>query len=342
MVTPNRTAEDNRTIVVSVTHRPPAPVLRYVDQIVGDTTPGFEFRYSQGVLTDLDVNVVHVPDSSIDLLLGLKEDGGRQRLIATWALIRNLRKHRIALVRTVDVPAVKGTDWSDRTARKMLDRATTTFIALDEFTKTPDASRSRVVPHATYSDRFVGYPSAQQIDGRVLCISRTYLPAAATALIDMIRVTETDGLTLRFVGRAHRVTAAHLRSGAARNKASVSVRFDTLSDGACVQEIDAAELVVFPGRIEGAEDRQALFLALSRNRPVIAQSTPVLDALSRELGSGWLHLVDGPITAKSIDDALSDARSGEPASTAPIEARGLAVTRAAYAEIYRRAAASHR
>lgn len=318
-------------------HRPPAPVLRFVDQVAGDGAEELDFRFSRSVLTEFDVDVVHVLDSQLDALLGTKHAGSFQRVLATRALTRNLRKHRIALVRTLNEAADETALRRDSLARRMLDAATTTFVVFDDCTPTPDKMRTVVVPHAHFRDRFLGYPRGKAIKGRLLCIARGELPRGARQLIAIPRVTATPDVTLRLAGEAANELAAIIRSASAKHSSVISARIERLSDGAQVQEIDAAELVTVP-QVDSPSDLQSVFLALSLERPVITPRTPQMSALAAEVGSAWLHLTDGPITATAVDTAferLRHATEGGP----QLDGRDLTTIRASYAAVFRQSAA---
>ncbi|WP_336631571.1 MULTISPECIES: hypothetical protein [unclassified Microbacterium] len=289
------------------------------------------------MLTKFDVDVAHVADSSLDVLLGTRDAKGFQRLLATLVFTRNLRRHRIALVRTV----FGGTEpeaghVAERVARRVLDRATRAFITLDDSIVTPNPSRTTRIPHASFSERYIGYPRSEQIEGRILCLSPGYLPSGTRQLLGVVRVTSTPGVTLRLAGRASRALEPHVRSAIARHASTVSARLEQLSDGAQVQEISAAELVAVP-HSDSPEERQLVYLALSLDRPVITPRTPAMAALAREVGAGWVHLTDGPITAKDIDVALTAGRSGKRTSHPDLHGRDLRETTAAYAAVFRAA-----
>jgi beta-1,4-mannosyltransferase len=324
--------------VVHETHRPPAPALRFVDQVVGDWSADVEFRFSQGVMTRFDVDVVHVAQPHLDLLLGTRGASASQRLLATLALARNLRRHRIALVQTLDgMGKRRSSRLVDRVARRVLDRATTRFVVLDEFTITPDPARTTVIPHAHFRDRYAGYPRGERVTGRVLCIAAGSLPSDAAALLAIPHVANTPDLSVRLAGIAPPPIEAGIRSVIARHRSVVSARLERLSDGAQVQEIDAAELVVFP-RIKSLEDLQTMFLALSLDRPVLTRGTESLERLATVVGPGWIHLCEGPITAEAVDDAFGSLRRSDRASRPELSGRDLATTSTAYADMLRAAA----
>lgn len=328
-------AATQASVTVHITGRPPAPVLRYVDQVVG-FPPAVQFRFSQGVLTAFDIDVVHVADPNIHLLLGTSHAHGYQQLLATLVLAWNLRRHRIALVRTLDPYGHRPRGRLQRLANRVLDRATTTFVTFDGAAVTPDAARTTVIPHAHYRDRFVGYPRGEMVFGRMLCISATELPRECRGLLALPRAMTTRGVTLRLAGRVPPAVEESTRSARALHSATVSVRNELLSDGAQVQEIDAAELVVLP-KIEVLSDLQLVFLALSLDRPVLAPRTGATTRLAEEVGPGWMHLSDGPITAQVVDDAFASIRSvGRPAQP-NLDGRDLTTIHAAYEAVFRAA-----
>lgn len=340
MLPPNRSTETSPTLIVQETARPPAPVLRYIDQVVGTPQPDIEFRFSQGVLTRFDVDVVHVAESNLDLLLGTRGATAPQRLLATLALARNLVRHRIALVRTLDDTHRRGPKRRvGRLARRALDRATAAFVVLDESTYTPDPTRTTMIPHPHYRDRFVGYPRGQQTAGRMLCVSPGNLPAEAQAFFALPRLTTTPGATLRLAGVARQSLEEPIRSALARHSATISARLERLSDAAQVQEIDDAELVLVPC-VTSLHDLQLVFLALSLDRAVLTPHTEAMARLAEVVGPGWIHLSDGPITAEAVDDAFDSLRDPRRAEHPDLDGRDLATTHGAYAAVFRAATAA--
>lgn len=311
-------------------------MLRFIDQVAGDLTPGLQFRYSEGVLTDFDVDVVHVLDSKIEALLGTRAAAPWQRILATALFARNLRIHGIALVRTLDTHPDSGRmTTAARIAGRLLDRATTIFVRMDESTPAPDPARSVVIPHADYRDRFVGYPSGAQEDGLVLCIAGHPLGTAEVELLGAIRVTRTPDLRMRLVGEAPPAVQGLIWSGVARARGRCSARLERLSDGARVVEIDRAELIVIPRPTVAVDDLQLVYLALSRARPVLTVRTPRMALLADEVGHEWIHLVDGAVTVESIEVALRVKRERRRAHAPRLDRRRLHLVQGAYAEAFR-------
>lgn len=99
----NGATNEPPSITVLETHRPPGAFLRYIDQIVSENAVGIRFVYAQGMLRRTDIDVVHTTESTIGLLLGTRDRRGLPRLIAVALLAWRLHRHRIGLVRTLDV-----------------------------------------------------------------------------------------------------------------------------------------------------------------------------------------------------------------------------------------------
>lgn len=331
---------------IQLVHRPPAPRLAYVDQIVGPLPPpDIQFRYAQGVLTEFDVDLVHVVDEDLDTLLGTTgvgtgRVGAALRHAAVLALARNLRKHRIALVRTVLAPPDPSNSSLRPATRAVLDRVTSRFVVLDPAVPTPDPARTQVIEHATFGERFVGYPDGRPSPGTVLVCGADDLDEAAANFIGVFRAADLTGCRLRLVGVVPARLDAAIRSSLARMHGSVSLRDERLSDGAKLQEIDAAELVVVPS-VARLRDLQTLMLALTRGKKVLAPAVPAIRALATTVGPSWVHVTDGPPTAADLKIALSS--TGAPTAVRPpLDGRELSVVRSLYADLYRDLSGSRR
>jgi beta-1,4-mannosyltransferase len=298
-----------------------------------------DYRYSQGVLTNFDVDVVHVLDSNLDLLLGTRGATKYQRLLAASVFARNLRRHDIALVRTLQATdKQRGGSFVERLTDKILDRATDAFVTLDDLTPTPDTSLTTVVPHAHFRERFVGYPSADLVRGRILCIGASHLPVKSQGLLAATRVLDESGVTIRLAGLPPRGGGDFIRTASAKRPGNVSTRIERLSESARVQEIDAAELIAIPQHIKSLDDLQLVFLALSRDRCVLTPSTEAMVALSRSVGPGWIHLSEESITAESIDNAFRSMRADDRSDRPDLSQRDMETTHASYEAVFRRVA----
>ncbi|GAA3287798.1 GDP-mannose--glycolipid 4-beta-D-mannosyltransferase [Nesterenkonia halobia] len=324
-------ADERRPLRVSVGHRPPAPMTAYVDQIVGDDLSEVEFTFFMGSYRARDVDVVHVCD--VDAFLGGRDRKPAERVAAATEAADDLRDRGIALVRTV-----VGPERPDDEALAILDRVTSTFVALDEVTPTPDPRRTVVIPHAHHRDRFLGYPRGEQVPGRILCVARAGVGRAAEGPLKVLSVTDTPDLSLRIAGEEDPTLETLLPRAIRRSRGRVTARTETLSDAEVIREVDGAELVVLPA-IDSLVDQGLLFTVLSMDRPVLLPDGAAARRLAEEVGPGWVLTHDGPITAEVLDEAVSELRGTERDARPNLAGRGLETTVAAYAEVHRAATA---
>src|SRR6185295_18271096 len=84
------------------------------------------------------------------------------------------------------------------------------------------------------------------------------------------------------------------------------VRTDPLPEAELEQAIDGGDAVVLSYR--DVLNSGATFLALSRNRPVLAPRLGSLPELHERVGADWLSLYEGPLTPAIIGDFVARAR----------------------------------
>lgn len=335
MPAPSRTTSENTGLIVYEAHRQPNPSAAYVDQVIGSGDQGIEFRFFGGMLRSYDGDVVHIHR---DLPLGRRSAGGLRRVGVAVAFVALLKRHRIALVRTLHEPnAARHGRW-ERVATWIVDRATTTFVVLDPDTPVPGGRRAQLVPYGHFRDRYLGYPRADKVDGLVLCIGSEELTPAAIRPVRVFSVTRTPGLTLRLVGQASRAVADAAARAVDSMPEKVSARLERVSDAAMVQEISAAEIVSLPG-VERPADRAIAFLALSLERPLLVRDGRAARRLAEEVGDAWVRRYSGPITAAIIDGAVEAVRSDAPGEPPRLDGRDWDTIAAKYADVFRAAAA---
>ncbi len=315
---------------VVIDHRPPQPNVSYIDQIIGENVDGVEFSYFTGTLRDATDGVVHVLQPF--RLVGGRGSAPAGRDAEAQRLVGTLRDRGIPLVQTLyGNHQGAGTAW-----RQTLDDATTTFIAVDELTQTPDAERTTVIPYAHYRERFVGYPTSERVAGRILCISPSRLVKVAAGPLKVFPLTNTPGLTLRVVGESHAALADLIPRVLARHAETVSVLLGLVSDATMVAEISAAELVMLPD-LESLPDLSLLLLALSLDRPVLLPDSEATRRISEEVGPGWIHHHPGAVTAEFLDEIIETVRTSDRAERPNLDARAPEEVAAAYASAYRAA-----
>lgn len=274
-------------------------------------------------------DVVHL--HRLNPLLGPRVSGPK-RVLMMAAVAGLLKRHRIALVRTVHGPRSAGliaaaSNW-------ILDRVTTSFVVLDEATSVPGGRPVTVIPHGHYRDRFLGYPRAEQVPDRVLCIA----PVAPGRDLEgpVQDRTTPSGLPLRVVGDAS-IELSGL-TGEVPVSTEPSTRVERVSDGALVTEMSAAALVVVP-RIAELEDLSLVMFALSLDRPVLVPDTVSTQQLSDEVGARWVHRYPGELTAETLDATMQALQTNPPTGRPDLDRRDPGDTSARYAEAFRAAAA---
>lgn len=322
--------------MVQAVHRPPAPILRHIDQIVGEQDTGVRVRFWQGPPRRRDVDVVHVADEDLDDLLKFSARRPVRRLMVALLLLAMLRAGRIALVRSIGPTRPTGEPgMAAAITRRILASATTAFITVDATDSTIPADRRIVIPHAHFRDRFVGYPRAAEIRGRVLWVSGGgNLDDALPSVASDIR---SDEIVVHVVWTWSALPPKASSTFPADRVPGLHARREQLSDGSFVHEIDSSELVVVPAT-DTREQLQAVFLALSLDRPVLTRRTASMSSLADEVGGGWLHLTETNVGAADIDGTLSTLRRADRTTPPFLDGRDLASTQAAYAAAFRRAA----
>lgn len=331
-------AAERDQILVYASQRQPYHILSYIDQIVAtEATPGVEFRFFEGKLPHADMDVVHLHRSTV--LFG---KGSRWKRLAKLAdFVLQAKRRKIAVVRTLSGADASGTGGRMRqAANRLLDQVTTSYIVLDEATRTPKGRPVTLIPHAHYRERFLGYPRSAQVPGRLLRIAPS-LPKGGTKALGNFLLTETPGLSLRVVGKPAAGVHIGLKGMAAHDPERITLLLETVSDGTTVQEVSAAELVLLP-KVAELEDMQVLYLALSLDRPVLAPATDLTRRLADKVGAGWITLYEDGLTAEAIDSAVTSLRATPPSGSPQLDGPDLEGTSEMYAKVFREAAAAGR
>lgn len=324
-------------IVLLEASRPLGAWTRYEDQIFAAIPDDITVRFTGGTAALADVDVLHSA-GSLDRLLGIPpRTTPLERLKKTQRFVRQLEDSGVALVRTVYGPQRPVADARLAEAARLLDEATSTFIAVDETTETPDSARTVMIPFVDLADRFAGYPVNDQVTGRILSVAPNLLGEAASGVLKTSFLTRVPGLSVRSAGKADADFVTLLETATARTPQVISSRLEPLSDAALVEELTAAELVVVPAPAT-LPDLHVLMMALAFGRAVLVPTSPAMTALAAEVGAGWVVTYDGPITAEVLDDAMTTVRAAERAPRPDLSARGWDVTGRRYAEAFRTAA----
>jgi beta-1,4-mannosyltransferase len=299
--------------------------VRYVDQVIGERDGMIDYRFGRALLDEAGLDVVHLP--SFRGLFGAQGPTGPRLVAETIRFGRDLRRRRIALVRTLTEADRHGGRWQ-RLAARALDRFTTAYVVLDDTVTPPGGKPVTLIPYADLGARFVGYPRAAQVPDRVLWLGAGRLEAGVE---ELVASGVPQDLGLRFVGAAGPRTQVRL--------AGLDTRLERLSDGALIQEITAATLVVVPA-VEEPEDLSAVHTALSLDRPVLVPDTPAMRSLQRDIGEAWIHLGPLPVTAETLRSVLGRLHDDQHDRGPTLPGASLVETAERYAEVFRAASAA--
>ncbi len=316
----------------------PSPKLKYADQVVAvpgaDMVIRFQHSFLSAVESLADVDVVHVAES-LDTFLRLNHRATPQeRLKRTRHFVELLSTHGVALVRTLYGPTPEVNHPLEAEAAKLLDAATTRFVVVDGATTTPDAARTVAIPHAEMTERFAGYPTRDQVVGRLLCVADGTLGAVAESALKTFFVARTQGLSLRLAGEAGETVLVELERAMARTPETITTRIAVLSDAALIEEITAAEFVLVP-EPRTLAGYHLIMMALTFGRPVLAPVNEMLLALRREVGDAWVVPLELPITAERLDTAIAQARALKKSERPDLTGRGWEATGQQYARVLR-------
>jgi len=285
---------------------PPDGTTRYVAQLVVGAPKEVDllfFSWRIALCGRYDVFHIHWPEF---LFRGTDFYGRVYRSILFVALLLRLRLLSIPIVRTVhNLAPHEGGSWVERTLLRLCNEQTKLFIRLNAATDMGKQKNVVTILHGHYKDRFKQFSLPPTRVGRYLYFGLIRPYKGVDDLLRSFSQLRGD-VTLRIVGKP----SDGLRQtvlAACQADARVTSRLEFVEDEVLVQEIGEAEVVVLPYR--EMHNSGALLVALSLGRPVVAPSSPSNDLLAKEVGSGWLYLYEGPLTADLLYKAREKFRS---------------------------------
>ena len=330
-------------LTVLHTLRPPDGTTKYVDLVVEAAPADVRLRFfgwGAALLGRYDVLHLHWPEL-------LVRDSRRPWLRAPRRRLLDLLLLRLALTRTPlvwtahnPVPHERGPRAEQRSLER-LEARVDLVVRLGPAGPAP-ARPSTVIPHGHYRHLLGTRPRPPRQPGRLLHfgILRPYkgVGALLEAFVAMDGTDDPGGAatTLRVVGHPHPGQGEVVRAACMRDR-RVSAVLRHVDDDELVAEIARAQLVVLP-YLGGMDNSGALIAALSLERPVLVPRSPTNTALDREVGPGWVHQYDGPVTAHVLRRALA-ATARPPAGAPLLDARDPAAQRPLYRRAYQRALA---
>jgi beta-1,4-mannosyltransferase len=296
------------------------------------------FSWRAALSGDFDVLHVHWPEVLIRDR-NLSRTSAR-RVLLLLVLIR-LRLGGRALVRTLHnvAPHDPGHPVEGRLLR-LIDRWTTHWIALNEFTPRPSGAATTVIPHGHYKDWFADQATPPSEAGRLLYFGRLRRYKGVEELIAAFRATADPALRLRIVGGPDDGQFGELIGDAVRADSRISAVLRHATDAETAAEFARAELVVLPYR--EMHNSGSVLLALSLDRPVIVPGNEVTRALAREVGSAWILGYDGAFDSARLTAAIEACRANPPVGSPDLSRRNWGDIGQAHATAFEHAASAAR
>lgn len=301
-------ASERSAVAVLEITAPPDGTTRYIDQVVTMAHPSVTFGYfswKRAFFGRYDVVHVHWPE-----MLTRRGHTRIRRARGTLLLlllIAALRLRRIPIVRTLhNIDPHEHGSRVERRVLALLDRATDVFVTINPVTRVARGEPVHI-PHGHYRDRFAMHPGHESDDGTLVYAGLIRPYKGVERLIEAFEGLPADlAHRLRIVGRPTDdlrkiVDAACLRDP------RITARLEFVSDNDLVAELSSAELVCLP--YDEMHNSGMALVGLSLDRPVMVPDTPTTRSLSSEVGVGWMHLLDGPLTARRLEQTIRANRA---------------------------------
>jgi len=298
-----------RPLVVQQSFPDPRPTTNPYIVMLRDALAGVPgvvvrtFSWRRALLGRYDVFHVHWPEI---LVTGATPARGVVRQVLFALLLLRLRLGRVPLVRTQhNLHLPTGLSRRQRALLLWAERWTTLRIALNDDTPVSGAA-SVTIPHGHYREWYAQHPRAE-------------VKARAFGYVGLIRrYKNVDGLLRAFrevegdlhLGVAGKPTSAELAQSIERLAAAdprVELQLGHVSDAELVALVTSSELLVLPYRF--MHNSGGVLAGLSLDVPVLVPATPTNEALSREVGPGWVLQYEGDVSAPVLVRALDEVRA---------------------------------
>ncbi|WP_232304680.1 glycosyltransferase [Microbacterium sp. XT11] len=305
-------------------------------------TPGVEhlrFDRKKALFGRLDAIQFHWPETLFGAATGVK---GLARRAYAMALRARLSLGRVAVVRTVhNVELPKDVSAWQRRYLEWIERRTDHRILLNDLTELPAGAGSTLIPHGHYRDWFADVEKTDAVPGTLGFVGLVRRYKGVEDLIRVFRETadEAPELRLRIAGNPTSAEIAdEVRAGAAADgRIELDLRY--LSEPDFARAVMRSAGIVLPYRF--MHNSGTVLATLSLNRPVLVPRTAVNEALSAEVGEGWITMFDGDLSASDLL-AFAEAIRTLPAGEPDLSARDWDRAGVAHREAFSRAIAHRR
>lgn len=298
-----------------------------------ERTPGLTvktFSWSEALTGRYDVFHVHWPEI---LLEGRTPVRRAFKASLFVLLLLKLAVSRTAIVRTqhnLELPSDIG---KIRVALlRILNRATTIRIALNDQTFARGATSCAVIPHGHYRDWFAPYIRSRTRSATFGYVGLIRRYKNVTGLVAAFRRLPGD-FTLEVAGRPSDDRLRDSLQLAADGDPRIALRLGFLDDEDLVLAVSGCELVVLP--YSHMHNSGGVLASLSLSTPVLVPATEVNAALAKEVGAGWVLQYEGVLTPTDLLEALEVVRERPRSSEPDLSARGWDDAGQAHLSVYR-------
>ena len=260
------------------------------------------FTWRDALLGRYDVLHMHWPDHLT------KRHGALStvvRRVLYLLLLLRVRVGRPVLVRTVHNTSPHEARYGvERALLRLTDRWTARYITMLPDTPLPSAAPGGLIPQGHYREKYADMAVPDAVEGSMLFFGLLRGYKGIPALLDAFRDTADEQLRLRFVGRALEPGLADEVERACVQDPRISAKLGWVSHEQLVTEIGRAELAVLP--YLKMHNSGTVLVALSLDRPVLIPRSARTLAFAEEIGPGWVHTYEPPISADALTSALHD------------------------------------
>lgn len=291
------------------------PYIHMLDEAL-TATPGVEhlrFDRRRALTGRIDVIQFHWPETLFGSATGTKKLARRLFAIALRA---RLSLGRVAVVRTVhNVELPSDASPFERRYLEWVERRADHRIVLNGSTAVPAGGEATLIPHGHYRTWFRSVDALPPDADTLGFVGLVRRYKGVEDLIDMFAQTAgaAPGLRLRISGNP---TSTELERevrelASADERIELDLRYLTEEDFA--NAVMRSRGIVLPYRF--MHNSGTVLAALSLDRPVLVPRTAVNEALSEEVGEGWITLFDGDLSPHTLLDFAARCRT--PPATAP-------------------------
>lgn len=310
----------------------------YTEQLARSMPADIQWEYwswGRALTWRYDVVHVHWPEYM------LRHDSAIQALIKqllALALLARWRIRRVAVVETIhnERPHEPGSR-IERYILRHLESRVNAWIKLNPAT-TDRPPYTGYIPLGHYVDWFSRDSEDESIPGRLLFFGLVRPYKGVESLIASFTGLPDPRASLHVTGRPHDDETRDRITSLASADLRVTVELRHLDDNELAKAIRRAEAVVLP--YQNMFNSSAALAALSLDRPIIVSRSQSMEALAEEVGSCWVHLLEGPMSSASLSAARSwlALTTADRANTVPnLSNRGWKDSGEVHAETYERA-----